>query len=304
MLDGAVDISVRLTDGHIDVPRMKAGGVSAAVFAIWVDDTYGPGTAFNRAMALIGAVRRLADSAEDVELVTSAAGVRAAVGRGHLGALMGVEGGHAIENSLDKLETLYAQGARYMTLTWNNGNDWAGASMDSGRSGGLSDFGRQVVRRMNELGMLVDVSHVSDETFRDVLATSTRPVIASHSGCRTLAAHPRNLTDAQLRAIARNGGVVGIIFYPVFLDQHFHVQYEEVNRRLAPAFDAIRSRYPDQPGVADFEVDKYRGQNLEHLDIPEIDRLLDHIDHAVQVMGVDHVGLGAISTASACCRGP
>jgi membrane dipeptidase len=182
---------------------------------------------------------------------------------------------------------------RYMTLTWNNGNDWAGALMYSGRSGGLSDFGRQVVRRMNELGMLVDVSHVSDETFRDVLATSTRPVIASHSGCRTLAAHPRNLTDAQLRAIARNGGVVGIIFYPVFLDQHFHVQYEEVNRRLAPAFDAIRSRYPDQPGVADFEVDKYRGQNLEHLDIPEIDRLLDHIDHAVQVMGVDHVGLGS-----------
>ena len=293
MLDGAVDISVRLPDGHVDVPRMKAGGVSAAVFAIWVDDTYGPGTAFNRAMALIGAVRRLADSAEDVELVTSAAGVLAAVGRGHLGALMGVEGGHAIENSLDKLETLYAQGVRYMTLTWNNGNDWAGASMDSGRSGGLSDFGRQVVRRMNELGMLVDVSHVSDETFRDVLATSTRPVIASHSGCRTLAAHPRNLTDAQLRAIARNGGVVGIIFYPVFLDQHFHVQYEEVNRRLAPAFDAIRSRYPDQPGVADFEVDKYRGQNLEHLDIPEIDRLLDHIDHAVQVMGVDHVGLGS-----------
>lgn len=292
MLDG-VDISVRLPDGHVDVPRLKAGGVSAAVFAIWVDDTYGPGTAFNRAMNLIGAVRRLADSAGDVELVTSAEGVRAAVHRGHLAALMGVEGGHAIENSLEKLDTLYARGVRYMTLTWNNGNDWAGSSMDPKRPGGLSDFGRRVVRRMNELGMLVDVSHVSDATFRDVLATSTRPVIASHSGCRTLAAHRRNLTDAQLQTIARNGGVVGIIFYPVFLDEHFHVQYEEVNRRLAPAFDAIRARYPDQPGIADFEVDKYRGQNLEHLDIPGIDRLLDHIDHAVQVMGVDHVGLGS-----------
>jgi membrane dipeptidase len=293
MLDGPVDISVRLSDGHVDVPRLKAGGVSAAVFAIWVDDTYGPGTAFNRAMDLIGAVRRLADSATNVELVTSAEGVRAAVRRGHLAALMGVEGGHAIEDSLDKLETLYTQGVRYMTLTWNNGNDWAGASMDSRRSGGLSDFGRQVIRRMNELGMLVDVSHVSDETFRDVLATSTRPVIASHSGCRSLAAHPRNLTDAQLRAIAQNGGVVGIIFYPVFLDEHFQMQYDEVNRRLAPAFDAIRARYPDQPGVADFEVDKFRGQNLQNLDIPGIDRLLDHIDHAVQVMGVDHVGLGS-----------
>ena len=296
MLDGGVDISVRLPDGHVDVPRLKAGGVSAAVFAIWVDDTYGPGTAFKRAMDLIGAVRRLADSAKDVELVTGAEGVRAAVRRGHLAALMGVEGGHAIENSLDKLETLHAQGVRYMTLTWNNGNDWAGASMDASRCGGLSDFGRQVVRRMNELGMLVDVSHVSDATFRDVLATSTKPVIASHSGCRSLAPHPRNLSDAQLRAIAESQGVVGIIFYPVFLDASFHRRYDEVNRRLHPEFDAIRARYPGQPGVADFEIDKFRGhylENLDDVDIPEIGLLLDHVDHAVQVMGVDHVGLGS-----------
>ena len=296
MLDGPVDITARLPDGHVDVPRLKAGGVSAAFFAIWVDDTYGPGTAFKRATDLIGAVRRLADTADDVELVTSAGGVRAAVGWGHLAALMGVEGGHAIENSLEKLEALYDQGVRYMTLTWNNGNDWAGSSMDARRPGGLSDFGRQVVRRMNELGMLVDVSHVSDATFWDVLKTSSRPVIASHSGCRTLAHHPRNLTDDQLQAIARNGGVVGIIFYPVFLDEHFRAQYDEINRRLAPEFEAIRARYPNQPGIADFEVDKFRGaylDGLENLDIPDIGRVLDHIDHAVQVMGIDHVGLGS-----------
>ncbi|HET9386489.1 MAG TPA: dipeptidase [Gemmatimonadales bacterium] len=296
MLDGPIDISVRLPDGHVDVPRLKAGGVSAAFFAIWVDDTYGPGTAFKRALDLIGAVRRLADSAQDVELVTDASGVRAAVGRGHLAALMGVEGGHAIENSLEKLETLHAQGVRYMTLTWNNGNDWAGSSMDTKRPGGLSDFGRRVVRRMNELGMLVDVSHVSDATFWDVLKTARKPVIASHSGCRALAAHPRNLADVQLRAIAQNGGVVGIIFYPVFLDEHFRAQYDEINRRLGPEFEAIRARYPTQPGVADFEVDKFRGAylaNLDSLDIPDVGRLLDHIDHAVQVMGVDHVGLGS-----------
>ena len=296
MLDGAVDISVRLPDGHVDVPRLKAGGVSAAVFAIWVDDTYGPGTAFKRAMDLIGAVRRFADSAKDVELVTGAEGVRAAVRRGHLAALMGVEGGHAIENSLQNLDALYSQGIRYMTLTWNNANDWAGASMDADRTGGLSDFGRQVVKRMNEIGMLVDVSHVSDATFWDVLKATTRPVIASHSGCRALADHPRNLSDAQLRALAENQGVVGIIFYPVFLDADFHRRYNEVNRRLQPEFDAIRARYPDQPGVADFEIDKFRGQylqNLDNLDIPGIGLLLDHIDHAVQVMGVDHVGLGS-----------
>ncbi|HXM37281.1 MAG TPA: dipeptidase [Gemmatimonadales bacterium] len=293
MLDGKVDISVRLPDGHVDVPRMKAGGLTAAFFSIWVDDTYGPGTAYRRALALIGAVRALADTDPDVELATTAAEVRAVTGRGHVAALMGVEGGHAIENSLEKLDALYARGVRYMTLTWNNGNDWAGASMDRHRAGGLTPFGRQVVRRMNELGMLVDVSHVSDSTFWDVMATTARPVIASHSSCRALASHPRNLTDDQLRAIAKNGGVVGINFFPVFLDDHFRAQYAEVNRRLRPQFDSIRARYPGQPGLADFEIDKFRAGHLDGLDVPGIDRLVDHVEHAVQVMGVDHVGLGS-----------
>jgi len=293
MLDEQVDISARQSDGHVDVPRMKAGGISAAFFSIWVDDTYGPGTAYQRALALIGAVRLLADSAADVELATNAAGVRAAAARGHVAALMGVEGGHAIENSLEKLDTLYARGVRYMTLTWNNGNDWAGSSMDATRSGGLSDFGKQVVRRMNELDMLVDVSHASDPTFWDVLNVSTRPVIASHSSCRALASHPRNVTDDQLRAIAGNGGVVGINFFPVFLDDHFRAQYAEVNRRLRPDIDAIRARYRGRPGLADVEIDRLRGGHIQNLDIPEIGRLLDHIDHAVQVMGVDYVGLGS-----------
>ena len=295
MLDGKVDISVRLPDGHVDVPRMKAGGLSAAFFSIWVDDTYGPGTAFRRAMALIDAVRALADTAVEVELATTADEVRQAAGRGHVAVLMGVEGGHAIENSLEKLDTLYRRGVRYMTLTWNNGNDWAGSSMDRRRAGGLTPLGRQVVRRMNELGMLVDVSHVSDSTFADVLAATTRPVIASHSSCRALASHPRNLTDEQLRAIARNGGVVGINFFPVFLDDHFRSQYAEVNRRLQPQFDSIRARYPGQPGLADFEIDKFRGAELDRsgMEVPGIDRLVDHIEHAVQVMGVDHVGLGS-----------
>src|SRR5207248_8224485 len=141
--------------------------------AVWMDARSGPGAAFPRALALIGAVRALADTNPEVELATSAGGVRAAAGRGHVAALMGVEGGHAIENSLEKLDSLYRLGVRYMTLTWNNGNDWAGSSTDEHRHGGLTELGRHVVRRMNELGMLVDVSHVSDSTFWDVLATST-----------------------------------------------------------------------------------------------------------------------------------
>jgi len=231
MLDRRDDISARLADGQVDVPRMKEGGLTAAFFSIWVDARYGPGSAFRRALALIGAVKALADSNRDVELATSADEVRAAAARGHIAALLGVEGGHAIENSLEKLDSLYALGVRYMTLTWNNGNDWAGSSMDPHRAGGLTAFGKRVVRRMNELGMLVDVSHVSDSTFWDVLATSSRPVIASHSSCRALAHHPRNLTDEMLRAIARTGGVVGINFYPVFLDDRFRHEYEALVRK-------------------------------------------------------------------------
>ena len=293
MLDMKTDISARLADGHVDVPRMQAGGLTAAFFSIWVDARYGPGTAFRRALDLIGAVRALADSNPEVELATSAEDVRSAAARGHVAALMGVEGGHAIENSLAKLDSLFRLGVRYMTLTWNNGNDWAGSSTDPKRGGGLTPLGRRVVRRMNELGVLVDVSHVSDQTFWDVIATSTRPVIASHSSCRALAHHPRNLTDDELRAIARNGGVVGINFYPVFLDDHFRQQYEELRRRIRPETDSIRARYRGHPGESAFEVDKFVGERAESLDVPTIDRLLDHIDHAVQVMGIDHVGLGS-----------
>lgn len=293
MLDMRSDISARLPDGHIDVPRMQQGGLTAAFFSIWVDARYGPGTAFKRAMALMDAVRALTDSQPQVELATTAGEVRAAAERGHVAALMGVEGGHAIENSLAKLDSLYRRGARYMTLTWNNGNDWAGSSTDPQRGGGLTDFGRRVVRRMNELGMLIDVSHVSDATFRDVLATTTQPVIASHSSCRALARHPRNLSDAQLRAIAQNGGVVGINFYPVFLDDHFRVQYEELRKRLQPEIDSIRVRHRGRPGEAAFAVDAFVGARATQLDVPGIDRLMDHVDHAVQVMGVDHVGLGS-----------
>ena len=293
MLDLKADISARLPDGHVDVPRMREGGLTAAFFSIWVDARYGPGTAFRRALDLIATVKTLADTNPEVELATTADEVRAAAARGHIAALMGVEGGHAIESSLAKLDSLYRLGVRYMTLTWNNGNDWAGSSGDPRRHGGLTAFGRRVVRRMNELGMLVDVSHVSDTTFWDVLATTARPVIASHSSCRALAHHPRNLSDDQLRAVAQNGGVVGINFYPVFLDDHFRNQYEELRRRLSPQIDSIRTRYRGRPGESAFEVDKFVGAHANGLDVPTMDRLVDHIEHAVQVMGVDHVGLGS-----------
>src|SRR2546428_7842486 len=209
MLAMKADFSARLPDGHVDLPRMQEGGLSAAFFSIWVDARYGPGTAFRRALALIEAVRTLVDTQPIAELATDADEVRGAVARGHVAVLLGVEGGHAIEDSLADLDSLYRRGVRYMTLTWNNGNDWAGSATDERRHGGLTDLGKRVVRHMNQLGMLVDVSHVSDSTFWDVLASTSRPVIASHSSCRAIARHPRNLSAEQLRAIAKNGGVVG-----------------------------------------------------------------------------------------------
>src|SRR5207245_4776583 len=171
---------------------------------------------------------------------------------GHVASLRAGYGAHAIDNSLERLDSLYRLGVRYMTLTWNSGNDWAGASTDPRRSDGLSPFGKQVVRRMNELGMLVDVSHVSDATFWDVIAVATRPVIGSHSACRALAAHPRNRNHPQLRALARTGGAGGINFYPVFLDDRFRREYERLRARLKPETDAIRERYRDRPGESAF----------------------------------------------------
>jgi membrane dipeptidase len=208
-------------------------------------------------------------------------------------ALLGVEGGHAIENSLERLEALFRRGVRYLTLVWNNGNDWAGSSLDARRHGGLSAFGREVVARMNALGMLVDVSHASDNTFWDVVTASTRPIIASHSCCRALAAHPRNLTDDQLRAVARTGGVVGINFFPVFHDEAFRSAYDELNRRLEPRFAAIRARHGEHRTEADFEITRLRAAHLGELPEPTLDRLLDHVEHAVQVMGAAHVGIGS-----------
>jgi membrane dipeptidase len=187
-------------------------------------------------------------------MATSAADVRRAKREGKVAIFIGVEGGHAIESSLDRLRELHDRGARYLTLTWNNGNAWAGSSvgLDGTRTGGLTPFGRDVVREMNRLGMLVDLSHVSDSTFFDAIEVSTAPVIASHSSARAINAVPRNLSDEQLRAIARNGGVVNVNFYSRFIDPDFR------ESRATPL--AV---------------------------------LIDHFDHIAKVAGVDHVGIGS-----------
>jgi membrane dipeptidase len=227
VLDDGYDPDVAHPPGdgtHTDLPRLIASGLTATFFASWVDAVYTkhtPDGSFARAMAGLDVIWGfVARHPDQLTFAQTADDVRAAKRARKIAIFAAVEGGHAIENSLDKLSALRERGARYLTLTWNNGNDWAGSSkgVDGTRTGGLTAFGREVVRAMNRLGMLVDVSHVSPETLTDVLAVSDGPVIASHSSARVLNDHDRNLTDNQLRAVAASGGVINVNFYPKFLD--------------------------------------------------------------------------------------
>ena len=278
---------------HTDIARMKEGGLSAEFFSVYVDRTYATkGGAARRALDLIDMVYRAAEKyPNDLVMAYSAADIRRAKKGKKIAALMGIEGGHAIENSLMALRDFYRLGIRYMTLTHNNTNDWADACCDTPRHNGLSDFGREVVREMNRIGMLVDISHVSDKTMSDVLDLSTAPVIASHSSARALAARPRNIPDDLLRRIAKNGGVVMINFYPVFIDQKAIDASEARNVRLKPQRDALNERYKNDPKRLEEELTKL--SNANPLPPTPLSVLVDHFDHVARVAGIDHVGIGS-----------
>ncbi|HEV2880283.1 MAG TPA: membrane dipeptidase [Pyrinomonadaceae bacterium] len=277
---------------HTDLARMKEGGLSAEFFSVYVDRSYAKGGAARRAMDLIDMVYRAAEKyPNDLMMSYTSADIRRAKKQKKIAALMGIEGGHAIENSLMALRDFYRLGVRYMTLTHNNTNDWADACCDASRHNGLSDFGKEVVREMNRIGMLVDISHVSDKTMSDVLDISTAPVIASHSSARALAARPRNIPDDLLRRIAKNGGVVMINFYPVFIDQKAIDASEARNVRLKPQRDALSERYKNDPKRLEEELTKLNDANP--LPPTPLSVLVDHFDHVARVAGIDHVGIGS-----------
>ena len=293
VLDLGVDLGERLADGHVDFPRLREGGVDAQFFSIWADPAYGADS-LKRALRMIDALKQqLERHPKQAQLALSAADVRRLAGEGRLAALIGVEGGGVILNDLGVLRTLHALGARYMTLTWSVSHDWADSSGGPVRWHGLNDFGREVVREMNRLGMLVDVSHVSEETLADALETSTRPVIASHSCARTLCDHHRNLTDAQLRAIAAKGGVVMVNFYPVFLDDVYRKRVEEAHLAVKPQSGALGAAYLDDPVGLASALHELEVQSQGALPAPGVGRIADHIEHIVKVAGIDHVGLGS-----------
>ena len=263
--------------GETDLPRLLESGITGQFFSAWIDAPFArqqPDGSFERALQFVDSIHAFVRRhPAHLRLATTADEVRQAKREGKIAALIGVEGGHAIEASLDNLRELHRRGVRYLTLTWNNGNQWAGSSIgvDGSSTAGLTPFGREVVREMNRLGMLVDVSHVSEATFADALATTSRPVIASHSSARALADHPRNLSDDQLRAIARNGGVVAVNFYASFIDRRFFLTKDSLERALGPA-----------------AVPQVRA-----LPRPPLSMVVDHIVHIARVAGIDHVGLGS-----------
>jgi membrane dipeptidase len=288
---------------HTDLNRLKEGGVTGQFFSVYVDRKYAApdfftknyavqGGSARRALDLIDVIYRAAERHPNhIRIAVSTADIRRAKKERRIAALMGIEGGHAIENSLSALREFYRLGVRYMTLTHNNTNEWADACCDTARHGGLSEFGREVVREMNRLGMFVDVSHVSDETLADVLEVTKAPVIASHSSARALADHRRNIPDELLRRIARNGGVVMVNFYPNFIDERVRLAGLERDRRLGPQREALREQFKDNPERLAEELARLNAANP--LPPTPLSVLIDHIDHIAKVAGVDHVGLGS-----------
>lgn len=293
ILDDGFDMGARSSEGHMDLSRIKEGGLDAEFFAIYVAARYArEGGAARRALDMIDVVYDQARRhPESMEMAFSSADIRRIAKKRKLATLMGIEGGHAIEDSLHALRMFYQLGVRYMTLTHTNTNNWADSSGDEPKHNGLTDFGRQVVREMNRIGMLADISHVSDKTFWDVIEVSRAPVIASHSSARALANHPRNMTDEMLRAVAKNGGVVMVNFYAGFLDQAVIDATELRRKALAPQLAELRRQYANTPQKLREEAGKLNAT----MPLPRtpLSVLIDHIDHVVKVAGIDHAGLGS-----------
>src|SRR4051812_32652894 len=299
MVDEHLDINQKLLDGQLDAVRMQEGGLDAQFFSIWVEpQLYGGGgqSAIKRADDQIAAVREMVEKHSDAwQLAQSAADIRRIAGEGKLAALMGLEGGYAIDERLENVERYYKLGVRYMSGAWSVSTSWAGSSGDEvGRTRGLNDFGKAVVREMNRLGMMIDVSHVSDPTFWDIVNTSTKPVIATHSNCRAIANVPRNLTDEMIRALAKTGGVACVLFYPEFLEPGWSEKKRQVDAQIAAEVQKANDEERGNIALKKIARDRVRlREYARRLPPVTVSRLVDHIDHIVQLVGIDHVGLGS-----------
>ena len=300
LVNEGTDLGVRQTEGQTDVPRMVEGGLDAEFLSVWVPPQLFPkDAAYTHSIAEFDAIDAfLSHHTDTTVLATTAAGVRAGAAQGKTVFLIGVEGGHSLGEGTDdkligRLKEFFQRGARYMTLTWSNSNRLGGSSGDAGKTKGLTPFGRRVVKEMNALGMMVDISHVSDATFFDAVKASRLPVIASHSSSRALADRPRNMTDDMLRAVAANGGAVCVNFGPEFLDAHWHEASEAVQKEAG--FDPVKV-------IKEHGADTKAAQLALWAQFRELARkvppvpasvVIDHIEHITKVAGVDHVCIGS-----------
>ena len=290
VLNGKEDISQRLARGHVDLPRLKQAGMVAPFFALWVPAYYKGAEAVRRTLELRDAMQSVLDAhPRQIELATTTSEVERITRAGKVAAVLTLEGGHQIADNLAVLRVYHRLGIRSMTLTHFRNNNWADASTDRPQHGGLTDFGREVVREMNRLGMIVDVSHVSDKTFYDTLAVTTKPVIASHSSCRALSDVPRNMNDDQIRALARNGGVMGINFGAGFVNGRDGAALRQRIGQAVATDPRLFGRALDQFAAADY-LKEYSQMRPA---LATLDDVVRHVVHAVEIAGVDHVGIGS-----------
>jgi len=305
--DENFDLGDALGGGNMNLDSIHKGGLGAEFFSIWVEPSLFKGQYARRTLVLIDSVKQqVAKHSDQIDFAASPADIERAHREHKFAALMGIEGGHSIEDSIALLRQFYALGVRYMTLTWSNSNGWADSSGDINDPSiphtkeGLSEFGKDVVYEMNRLGMMVDISHVSDRTFYRTLVISRAPVIASHSGARALCDAPRNMTDDMLRAVANSGGpsskggVVQVNFYSGFVSQ----AYRDAQRAMEPEVDKVVQELKDKAKAEGKEVtyddiSKIQRQYADRIPRPPLSMLIDHIDHIAKVAGVDHVGLGS-----------
>ena len=290
------------TGGMLNLASARAGNLAAEFFAIWVDPGQFPPSQYApRTHALISAVHdQVRRHSAELALCTSPAEILAARASGRFAMLMGVEGGHVIENSLERLREYHALGVRYMTLTWTNSNGWAESSTDlrdpnsptTPRSG-LTPFGYEVIAEMNRLGMMIDLSHSSDRTFAETLAASHAPVVATHSSARALTNSPRNLTDNQLRALAANGGLCMVNFFSPFIDENYRLAWAAQREERTAAHAALQREYSSRKEPIPFHISNRVDRDFAAcIPRPPLDSLIAHFDHIIRVAGVDHVGIG------------
>ncbi|MBI1342061.1 MAG: membrane dipeptidase [Terrimonas sp.] len=281
---------------HSDVNRFKKGGVDLQIFSVWCDGKMqNPFSWANREIDSLYAISLR--NWQKMEIAFSSKDIRRIIRKRKLVAMIGVEGGHMMENDLSKLDSLYKRGTRYMTLTWNNSNPWATSAMDESSATaalshkGLTEFGKQVVKRMNELGMMVDLSHVGEQTFWDAIQTTTKPVIVSHSCAYTLCPVYRNLKDEQIKAVGKNNGVICVNFFSGFIDSNYSRRNEQFIKRHKTERDSILKTVSDPYFADDYLFKKYPAE-VQALR-PPLSMLIDHIDYLVRLAGIDHVGLGS-----------